>query len=101
MPNEATHLAIANHNQDLIDLLLPRIDEYADWITTVAFYKALHVVEAVFSNDKSVNHGIDHYTRERILKTNNKFKQIYTNYRPLYSASLVARYLSDGYSSFS
>ena len=101
MPNETTHLAIANHNQQLIELLLPHINDYADWITTVAFYKALHIVEAVLSNDNTIRHGIDHQSRENILKRNSKYKHIYTYYRPLYAASLVARYLSDGYSSFS
>lgn len=101
MPDESTHLAIANHNQAFIELLLPNIADFSDWITTAAFYKALHVVEAVFFNDPAIRHAADHNHRENILKRERRFSHIYKSYRILYSASLVARYLSGGHASFS
>jgi hypothetical protein len=95
MPNEEAHLKAANHNQAVIALLLPRLDDFSDWVTTVAFYKALHVIEAVFANDPNIRHGIGHEHRERVLKTTPKYMNLYKFYRPLYSASIKARYLDD------
>ena len=95
MPSEAAHLALARQNQDLIDHLLPELNRFADWVSVVAFYKALHIVEALFSHEPSIRHGGNHEVRERHLKTNGKFKEIYKHYRPLWAAATVARYLAD------
>lgn len=100
MPNEKSHLALANHNQDLLDQLVPKVEEFPDWVATVAFYKALHVVEAVLACGNPAQHGVDHPKRERTLKSNHKYKNIYQNYRPLYAASLVARYMKDDQTDF-
>jgi hypothetical protein len=105
MPSEAAHLAIAERNRVVLDYLLERIENCAEWVTTVAFYRALHLVEAVFYHDGH-EHGRNHETRERMLKTNNRYKHIYQHYRPLWAASVVARYLEDAdnsapFSSFS
>lgn len=104
MPTEAVHIAKANHNQALIERLLPDIDTFSDWITTIAFYKALHIVEAVFANNPRIGHGQNHEARERYLKAGpdrNKYRHIYEHYKPLYDASLVARYLAEGGGDFS
>lgn len=45
MPNEEAHIRLANRNQAVIDSLLPRVDEFSEWVTTTAFYKALHVID--------------------------------------------------------
>ncbi|MDR3619660.1 MAG: hypothetical protein P4L85_09940 [Paludisphaera borealis] len=101
MPNEASHLSLANHNQDLLDKLVAEIDAFPDWAATVAFYKALHVVEAVFACENPARHGADHPTRERVLKSDKKYEHIYRNYRVLYAASMVARYMQDDRTNFS
>src|SRR2546421_1473890 len=95
MPTEASHFLLAAHNQDLIDHLLKDIDQFADWVTTVAFYKAVHLVEAVFSRDPHIKHGRTHEHREQCLKSDRRYSNIYKNYRPLWAASTVARYLED------
>lgn len=100
MPNELSHLALANHNQELLAELIPKIDKFPDWVATVAFYKALHVVEAVFASETPVRHGVDHPNRERCLKADKRYTHIYRHYRPLYAASMVARYMQDGHTSF-
>ncbi len=100
MPNEMSHLALANHNQDLLDILVTEIEKFPDWATTVAFYKALHIVEAVFACENPARHGADHPSRERILKTIPKYTHIYRHYRVLYSASMVARYMQDNQTDF-
>ena len=104
MPTESVHIAKANHNQSLIERLLPDIATYPDWISTIAFYKALHVVEAVFANNPKIGHGQNHEARERYLKSGpdrNRYRHIYGHYKPLYDASLVARYLTTGGDDFS
>lgn len=100
MPDESSHLVLANHNQDLLDRLVADVDRFPDWTATVAFYKALHVVEAALACENPRRHGIDHSHRERILKSDNKYKNIYRNYRVLYAASMVARYMEDGQTNF-
>ncbi|MCK4423094.1 MAG: hypothetical protein KAV18_03405 [Candidatus Omnitrophica bacterium] len=99
MPNTKEHLQQAKHNQETIDFLLTDIDRFADWITAIAFYTALHLVEAVFFIDPKINHGLDHIQRREVLRTTKKYEKIYDHYRPLWNASLMARYLSDSQSS--
>ena len=107
MPNEAAHITLARRNQKTIDHLLQNPSAFAEWITTVAFYKALHIVEAIFARDKDTVHGRDHGIRANFLKSNNRYRNIWKHYRPLWAASTVARYLQDSigtnreYTSFS
>jgi hypothetical protein len=93
MPDETVHILLAKHNQDLINHLLPNKSDFHDWITIAAFYKALHIVEAVFYNNNEIRHGHNHENRESFLKTNNKYRKIYMHYRPLWAAATIARYL--------
>ena len=96
MPNKDCHLKLARRNQVLIDHLLPKINDHSDWITTIAFYKALHIVEAIFQDDPRIQHGQNHEGRDSFLKANKKYQQIYKHYRPLWAASIIARYLENG-----
>lgn len=95
MPSKETHVAAAKRNQATLDYLLAGGDEQLPWVATVAFYKALHVVETVFAADKQspVSHTDDHKLRNHVLKTVNRYQQLWRMYRPLWEASLVARYL--------
>jgi hypothetical protein len=106
MPSRESHLLIADRNQKLIEHLRKDIDRFSEWITTVAFYKALHLIEAVFAGDPSIRHGRSHEHRDQCLKSRRHYAQLYKFYRPLWAASTVARYLEDQsrgdeYSSFS
>jgi hypothetical protein len=79
------------HNRHLLSKIGP---EYSDWIITITFYTALHVIDALFCFDKVPN-PVNHETRNRILENNNRYSKIWYCYRPLYSASRTARYLAD------
>lgn len=95
MPSEITHIQQAVRNQIAIDQLLGangRI-ESPEWVATIAFYKALHIVEAVFSRDKAIAHRQTHERRLAILKQTRKYENICKHYEHLWRASLVARYL--------
>jgi hypothetical protein len=78
-------------------------ERFPEWIVTTAFYKAVQVVEAVFANHGQ--HGHDHNKRLELLKTP-RYAILFRDYRPLWTASSVARYLYDNdarveYSKFS
>ena len=68
MASEADHLAAANLNQKTLAYLCQDVSIHGPWVAVVAFYKALHIVEAVFANDPDIRHCTDHGSRERALK---------------------------------
>jgi hypothetical protein len=84
MASEADHISLANHNHEFL-LQLLQDGAHTDWAATVAFYKAVHVVEAVFAHDLH-SHSISHTARESSLKSP-RFKLIFVNYSHLYTAS--------------
>ena len=93
MATAAEHIAQANHNQDVLDRMLVDPSPFWDWIAIVAFYKAVHSVEAViFENEKPPHkHSASHKNRGALLKM--KYPDMWRNYWPLLKASKVARYL--------
>lgn len=96
MPTVDAHRRAARGDQQVIDFLLPQIAVHSQWITIAAFYKALHVVEILFHEDKGSprkNGCPDHGDRRRALLSVNRYKQVFKNYDPLMRASAVARYL--------
>ena len=96
MPSESAHLGLVMHNVEVLRGLCERSGHH-DWVSVVAFYTALHAVEALFARDKPDNraHGQSHENRERLLKSNPRYKNIYKHYRPLQGIATVARYLED------
>lgn len=92
MSSTIDHIKLANKNHRALLYLLEKSDEHPEWVATVAFYKAVHVVEAVFAADGK--HSNSHDARISELKFS-KYKEIFKAYRPLYAASLVGRYLAD------
>lgn len=94
MSSAAEHIACANRTQNTIGHLLADAPSHSPWIAVAAFYKAIHVVEAVFFYDKNVRHTSNHDDRDTALRHNRRYDSIYKHYRPLKSASLNARYLT-------
>ncbi|MEX2286504.1 MAG: hypothetical protein WD648_05390 [Planctomycetaceae bacterium] len=93
MATPADHIALANRNHDALCLLLPHAETCPEWIATIAFYKAVHIVEAVFAIVLS-EHSHSHDDRIDRLKRP-QFEILFIDYRPLYAASVIARYLED------
>lgn len=93
MPTTEEHLAIAKRNEATLAYLLEKVREHSEWVATVAFYTALHYVEAVFFHDLNGTHGHNHESRDRLLKCTKRYENIYRHYRPLWEASVVARYM--------
>lgn len=85
MASEAAHLAKADSNQSFLETIG---DEYPDWLAIVAFYKAVHLVEALFA--KEGRQSKSHYGRNMHLKKNHK--EIWKSFSPLFGASKLLRY---------
>ena len=94
MASPDAHLTKAKHNIKTIVLLSQDLAE-KDWIVTVAFYAALHIVDAVlFYTQKGFQrHGQSHDKREAIIKNDHRLEKIWDCYRPLQNHSIIARYL--------
>ena len=80
MPSDLTHIALANRNQKTLDHLKDDVKKNAEWIVTVAFYKALHIVEAIFFHSEAVpgtgrRHVQDHGERDFLLKSGVRFEE--------------------------
>jgi len=93
MPSKNAHEAMAKRCQVTIDFLLTEKEQHSEWIAVVSFYKALHLVEMLFAAE-GITHSRNHESRESVLKSTRKFGNIWKHYRPLWTISTNARYLS-------
>jgi hypothetical protein len=86
MATDKEHLRQAQHNQELLDTI--DRERFPDWAATVAFYKAVHLVQALFhtTHDSCGSHS----KRNGILRE--KFPEIWKQYQPLYTFSRLGRY---------
>ena len=90
MAASQNHIALANKNQDALEFVSRGTHD--EWIATIAFYKAIHLVEAACRNLGS-KHCHSHKTRLELMQVKMELKPIYGHFRVLYQASCVARYL--------
>lgn len=97
MPSKVAHVQAVVENARTLNYLRERIEDHPQWVVTVAFYKALHIVEALFAADAAASekHSDDHSARNRILKRTPRYEKIWRHYRPLFNDSLIARYLRE------
>lgn len=96
MATESEHIKFANESLASLKVLHDDPADHSAWVTTIAFYRSLHIVEAMFANDPGVVGTHTHGERDQILKTTSKYRFIYENYSKLYRASQNARYLQAG-----
>lgn len=95
MPSKDNHLKTAIDNRIVAVSMLENETKSLAWATTIAFYSALHLVEAALALDG--RHCENHKLRNEHLKRTKKLQQIWRHYKPLYDHSLKARYLmTDG-----
>ena len=93
MSAEKDHIALANVNHAALAHLLEEHDRFPEWISTIAFYKAVQIAEAVFANNLNM-HSMGHDDRRRTLQMD-RFRLLHRDYIPLLTASRIARYLQD------
>lgn len=90
MGNVQRHINQWMHNREF----LPGIpEEFHDWQITVAFYTALHAVDALLASD-GVQGIHSHDRRNETLKKTNRYKAIRSPYLSLYGLSRTVRYLA-------
>ncbi len=91
MPNKRQHQRKQSRTQlALSDLQASQnSSRHADWVVTLAFYKALHAVDSYLA-DKCKIHPSNH--QDRHMHVRQHLSNIYGDYSALFSASLKARY---------
>ena len=90
MPTPSEHINQWKRNRKL--LLSEALVDYPEWRITVAFYCALHAVEALLAA-RALPRFQDHAGRNRFLgDQGNKLLHIWHSYKPLFDASHDARY---------
>lgn len=94
MPSLQKHLDKFNHNKSLISSSFFDLDntQYLDWVVTIVFYSAVHLVEKELAAFNVTTHSKSHVERERNILKIAKFKHIYTQYHSLYNQSIRSRY---------
>ena len=94
MASSSNHIALANKNQLALNTLVQDASRHPEWVATIAFYKAIHVIEAACRN-LGLKHPYNHKSRLELLRVKNELKPIYRHFKALYVASCIARYLHD------
>jgi len=90
MAREADHIALANKNHEALVHLWKDLERFPEWVTVVAFYKAVQIVEAVFAGRLGRScHG--HQERLRALKSAG-YRILHRHYRALWGASVCQPY---------
>mgnify|MGYP001059967542 CR=1 FL=1 len=86
------HLLKAERNKEfLFDSLIGIIEKCPDWVSIVAFYSALHFIEALLKK----NHGLDfEHHEERHTFMSNAIPEIFEAYYRLYDLGFTSRYKS-------
>lgn len=90
MPSKLQHLQIAQDNERLLRQLDDNNAPLRGWASTMAFYAAIHYVEAFFSLSKA--HSADHRTRDGNLNSYPQTMCIYDEFCELKAISTRARY---------
>ena len=91
MLNVKGYLRKANRNKTFVSQYLVQIiDKFPDWVSVVAFYSALHFVDAHLIKHHSMQ--CKHHD-ERETKVAIHLSEIYPIYKSLFELSFRARYL--------
>jgi hypothetical protein len=97
MPTPQQHEIQVQDNRRLLQALWQnRRSAFPDWVVTVAFYTAVHLVEGylgrpAFNGGKGY-HSIDHSARNGFVSMVTELKAINGDYQELYNRSLDSRY---------
>jgi hypothetical protein len=90
VPSKNQHLQIAQHNEQFFAALDLSSGPARGWASTVAFYAALHYVEAFFGT--RAKHSADHRTRDNNMVQHTETMSIYDQFCELKNISTRARY---------
>ena len=90
MANEADHIALANRNHAALMVLLPHAEDHPEWVTTISFYKAVQVFEAVFAK-QNIAASTGHRARAHSIKTKLKDEHLFKQYNAGSSPEFVGK----------
>ena len=90
MPSDVAHLRQAARNAGFLAALRRRATGSPEWAITVAFYTAVHLVEAHFARSQPAVHCRSH--TDRLTQVSLRLRPIEAEYWALYVASRRARY---------
>lgn len=99
MASSSNHIALANKNQLALNVLVLDGTIHPEWVATIAFYKAIHVVEAA-CRKLGQRHTHSHKSRLSLVSAKTELQPIYKHFRILYVASCIARYPPSGQKTF-
>lgn len=91
MPTKNQHLQKATHNENFLNALDISTTIYLDWLVTIAFYAALHFVDAYIALTYS-KHPSKHQVRDNYIVKDTKLKRIIDGYWDLKNDSRQSRY---------
>jgi hypothetical protein len=90
--NVAQHLAKAERNKSFLNTYLLKIlDKCPDWASVVAFYSALHFIEAFLRKNHNINFE---YHEERHRYMSQCLPEIFNKYYRLFDLGFTSRYKS-------
>lgn len=100
MGSVAEHITQSKYNETALDFLIKNHDEAVDWIITITFYYALHLVQAKLQRDFKIdpkfhNHKNPQFSRKACVIKNLPLN-ITIIYNDLYNESMKARYTEQG-----
>ena len=84
------HIEHASRIQVALDHLRGDPERFSEWIVTTAFYKAVHLVEAVFVQ-LGLECSFNHDTRLESLRKDGRFNGFSPQFKQLYECSYAAR----------
>ena len=91
MPDILAHQHKVEHNRQAVTYLQSAGDTYLDWVVTILFYTALHLVDQVLYFQGRVNPR-DHRQRHAEIARQPLLAPIYRDYRELEWQSQRSRY---------
>ena len=96
MPTAKEHRKKYQDNKELLNTLLDiKIDSHRNWIVTMSFYTALHIIEAKLHKELGI-HSHDHKERARLIDETGLFSnKVRQKYKQLETYSKNARYEKD------
>lgn len=90
MPSSEKHLNQYLSNKDTLEKLSNLENPPYDWMVTIAFYSALHLIENILASQNK--HFSGHTERNLHVQNEDFFSGIASEYRALYRDSRKSRY---------
>jgi hypothetical protein len=91
MPDLNAHRTQVEHNRQAAIVLQQAPDPYLDWVVTMLFYTALHLIDQVLYQNSQL-HPRNHRQRHTAIANEPMLASIYLDYRELEHQSRRSRY---------